>query len=330
MPNDFNILDGSEDTGTVAGQLQGNVAHDAADVGNPTAIGGYASAAAPTDVSADADRVRAWFLRNGSQTVTVTAAGALVSGDATNGLDVDVTRVIPGTAATALGKAEDAVHASGDTGVMILAVRRDTVTSLVGTDGDYAPVQVDAVGNLRCVLDSYSTLVGIQGSTAHDAVDAGNPTKLGGKVTVGVPTGVASADRVDAYFDPQGRLVTAGGAGFAIQHEPAANVQGTITRAAAGAGIKNVCTSVTAAMSATGVATAAQVFVRVRDGTTGAGTILWTCTLAVSATAGTTDKVSLGGLWIEGTANTAMTLEFSAAGGANTIQSVSLTGTTAG
>ncbi len=71
----------------------GGAAHDAAATGNPLLLGGYASAAAPTDVSADADVVRAWFLRNGAQAAVLTAAGALIGGDATNGLDVDVTRV---------------------------------------------------------------------------------------------------------------------------------------------------------------------------------------------------------------------------------------------
>lgn len=71
-----------------------------------------------------------------------------IAGDATNGLDVDVTRVIPGTSATHLGKAEDAVHASADTGVFILGVRNDTLATLVDADGDYAPFQVDASGAL--------------------------------------------------------------------------------------------------------------------------------------------------------------------------------------
>jgi len=72
----------------------GSVAHDADVTGvNPIPVGGYASAAVPASVSADGDAVRAWFLRNGAQTTVITAAGALVGGDATNGLDVDVTRV---------------------------------------------------------------------------------------------------------------------------------------------------------------------------------------------------------------------------------------------
>ena len=62
--------------------------------------------------------------------------------------DVDVTSVVPGVAATNLGKAEDAAHTTGDTGVMALAVRNDALAALAGTDGDYAPLQVDADGAL--------------------------------------------------------------------------------------------------------------------------------------------------------------------------------------
>lgn len=66
-----------------------------------------------------------------------------------NGLAADVKAVVPGTGATSLGKAEDAAHASADTGVMALAVRKDTAAALAGTDGDYAPLEVDASGRLH-------------------------------------------------------------------------------------------------------------------------------------------------------------------------------------
>lgn len=62
--------------------------------------------------------------------------------------DVDVLSVVPGTGATALGKAEDAAHTTGDTGVAILAVRRDTAAVGSGTDGDYSTINVDASGRL--------------------------------------------------------------------------------------------------------------------------------------------------------------------------------------
>ncbi len=45
--------------------------------------------------------------------------------------------------------AEDSAHASGDLGTMILGVRRDTQSTLAGTDGDYAPVQLTAAGSMR-------------------------------------------------------------------------------------------------------------------------------------------------------------------------------------
>lgn len=72
--------------------------------------------------------------------------------DTTKGVVVDVAAIVPGTSATSLGKAEDSAHASGDTGVMFLAVRKDTPTALAGADGDYAPLEVDASGNTHVNL----------------------------------------------------------------------------------------------------------------------------------------------------------------------------------
>ena len=60
------------------------------------------------------------------------------------------TSVTPGTSAAHLGKAEDAAHTTGDTGVMLLAVRESSVTDLSAgnTNGDYEPLQVSATGRL--------------------------------------------------------------------------------------------------------------------------------------------------------------------------------------
>lgn len=48
--------------------------------------------------------------------------------------------------------AEDAAHADGGAGLLPFAVRRDANTSLVGTDGDLAPFQVDATGSLKVAI----------------------------------------------------------------------------------------------------------------------------------------------------------------------------------
>lgn len=66
------------------------------------------------------------------------------------------TSVTPGGAAAHLGKAEDAVHTTGDTGVFMLAVRADTAAVTGGTDGDYSGLIVTAAGRLwtSAVIDT--------------------------------------------------------------------------------------------------------------------------------------------------------------------------------
>jgi len=60
-----------------------------------------------------------------------------------------------------LAKAEDAAHASGDYGLVLLAVRQDTATALAGTDADYIPLIVDASGRLHIApLAAGSNLIG--------------------------------------------------------------------------------------------------------------------------------------------------------------------------
>ena len=76
------------------------------------------------------------------------AIGKLAANSGVDIGDVDVTSIIPGTGATNLGKEEDAVHSSGDTGVMPLAVRNDDIAAIGAADGDYAPLQVNAAGAL--------------------------------------------------------------------------------------------------------------------------------------------------------------------------------------
>ena len=58
------------------------------------------------------------------------------------------TSVTPGTSAAHRGKAEDAAHSSGDTGVMALGVRAASPTerSAGPTDGDYEPFATNEVG----------------------------------------------------------------------------------------------------------------------------------------------------------------------------------------
>lgn len=102
----------------------------------------------------------------------VDVVAALPAGNNNIG-DVDVASLVPGTGATNLGKAEDAAHTTGDVGVMALAVRNDTRGALAGTDGDYAPLQLNASGDLR-----------VDGSAVTQPISA---------ASLPLPTGAATA-----------------------------------------------------------------------------------------------------------------------------------------
>jgi hypothetical protein len=139
------------------------------------------------------------------------SATQLAAVDATNGLDVDVTRVIPGTSATHLGKAIDAAAGGTDTGVVLLAIRDDALSALTPVEGDYNALRVDANGALHVMAQiaaSQSVTIGAElpaGTQAigklasNDGVDIGNVD-----VTTVVPgvgatnLGIAQDDAVSA------------------------------------------------------------------------------------------------------------------------------------
>lgn len=144
----------------------------------------------------------------GKLAISTDGSATLIPADATNGLDVDVTRVqgtvavtqsgawtvaatqsgtwdevgindsgnsitvdnggtfatqIDGAALTALQlidnvvAVEDAAAVGGESGVPILAVRRDAASSGVSADGDFANLSVDSTGALRVVGSSATT-----------------------------------------------------------------------------------------------------------------------------------------------------------------------------
>lgn len=98
--------------------------------------------------------------------VDIVTLPALAAG--TNNIgDVDVLSIVPGTAATNLGKAEDAAHTSGDVGVMAMSVRQDTAAALGGTDADYQPLITDGSGRLHVNVGNTVTVA------AHAVTNAG-------------------------------------------------------------------------------------------------------------------------------------------------------------
>ena len=101
------------------------------------------------------------------------AIGKLAANSGVDIGDVDVTTVVPGTAATSLGKAEDAAHSSADVGVMALSVRQNTAASTSGADGDYQPLITDTNGRLH--VNDVSTAAALSGSEFQVDVVAALP-----------------------------------------------------------------------------------------------------------------------------------------------------------
>lgn len=106
---------------------------------------------------------------------TVTTVGTVTSVTAIG------TSVTPGTSAAHLGKAEDAAHVSGDTGVYALAVRADTPAVSSGTTGDYSSLNVNAQGALWVSLTPNTT----GGVTVYFAVAANSTNATNVKASAG-------------------------------------------------------------------------------------------------------------------------------------------------
>lgn len=91
-------------------------------------------------------RVKLSLGADGSAVDAVAGAGAVSTGVQRVTLASDDPAVASLAVLDNVVLAEDAAHSSGAAGIMPLAVRNDTLAALAGSDGDYAPIQVNASG----------------------------------------------------------------------------------------------------------------------------------------------------------------------------------------
>ena len=171
------IGDGTNELGITANnealtQPNGNVAHHAADSGNPIKVGGVYNAASPT----------------------------LDSGDRSD-LQVDVNgnlKVADVTVASSAGVfAEDSPHTSTDDGQHVLSVRQDVLASSTSLDGDYASLKSNSKGELYVKdTDAATSLVDIETNTDSLAVVGGGVEATALRVTIASDsTGVLTVDQ---------------------------------------------------------------------------------------------------------------------------------------
>lgn len=137
---------------------------------------------------------------------------------------------------------------------------------------------------------------------------------------------VASAGNLGGQSGVGAALVAPPGQ-WAVSSTPAAGTQGSAVKAAGGAGIRHIANAVDYGYGATtALAAAAQRLLNLRDGASGAGTVLLALSIPVpAATILATNNDALEGRAHPGTAATAMTAEFDASQ-ANLFESVAITG----
>lgn len=213
-----------------------------------------------------------------------------VRGDTTNGMDVDVTRISGSiTPADAYANPTTANQQWSLTGIFN-GTTWDRMRS--ATADALASTGMTAVGNM-----------GFNGST-FDRLDTASATNN----TAVTSLGIQQITPVSTW---------------SVTDTDAGATQSTASKALGGGSVRHVATSITACRGDTVAAVPAQI--NLRDGATGAGTIIRSWVIGVSVINEAT-CVDLSGLNMTGTANTAMTLEFAAAGSATSLSTVTLTG----
>jgi hypothetical protein len=164
------------------------------------------------------------------------------------------------------------------------------------------------------VVDTYQATTGKE----RQYVALGDPTTGANLVT--------AESIANSGVGQVGALIVANPATWSKTSTPASATQATVTQAAGGAGVYHVCRSISFALAVDGTHAQTAIQINLRDGGTGAGTVLWALTILKAAT----EAISMfhfGDLNIAAlTANNPMTLEFSVAGVTGSVQSVSLTG----
>jgi hypothetical protein len=179
-----------------------------------------------------------------------------------------------------------------------------TTTSLIGVP--YNPGNGSAVtGGLRV------NVVGYNGST----LDTQRNASLANDT---VSTTLTARNSIGAQLTEKGSRWT-------VIHNPAANSQATASIASE-ASVRHVVDCVSFSAGATTAPALTALTVNIRDGASGAGTIIWTYQVIIPAATGqSVAPHSICGLNLVGTTATAMTAEFSA-GLTSLIESVSISG----
>jgi hypothetical protein len=135
-------------------------------------------------------------------------------------------------------------------------------------------------------------------------------------------TNVASAANQSATIVGNKALITSSPGEWAVQHTPSVSTQAVASKGAGASGVRHVATSCSGSIATTAAQTV--IALNLRDGATGAGTLVWSQKVICPIT--TVCTVSSPSIQIVGTAATAMTCEWSGAPVTNNFATANLTG----
>lgn len=211
------------------------------------------------------------------------------------------------------GTQSDLLRTSPVAGGAVGTVGVLSVAPAVATGANYQPIasanaQTDGVSGANIPSQASWINNGGGGSVQYDRQRSASATNLGAQSGLGA-------------------VLVSGPGEIALTAAPAAATLATVSRAAV-AGTRHTLKSFGASFRTSAIlAAAATVMLVVRDGATGVGAILWQQELSLSngLAAGSLDRLEPSNVTIVGTAGNAMTVEYLAAGPANTFQVVAAT-----
>jgi len=194
---------------SIAGSLTVGLPTGASTAAKQPAIGTAGTASADVLTIQGIASMTALLVDGAGGSFPVTDSGGSLTVDGS----VSVSGLIPGVTATSLGKSEDAAAQDGDTGVMMLGVRKDTAATTVGADGDYHPFEVDGSG--RIWTNGSSVTQPVSGTvTANATLQAGSAAI--GKLTVNTGVTIGAVEIAAAQTLATVTTVTTVGAVTAI------------------------------------------------------------------------------------------------------------------
>lgn len=126
---------------------------------------------------------------------------------------IPITTVIPGTAATNLGKAVGSAAGATDTGVAGLVIRDDALTTLSPADGSYTHQRVDSLGNTWTTLgtkirgenESLDRMMTLEANNITRITTATTTTVLSGAGSLnGIFIGTTAAGTITVYDNTAG------------------------------------------------------------------------------------------------------------------------------